>query len=673
MLRIFTLAALLAGVAPAALAQTATTPAQGVISYPQAFFAEQRPVTAYEMVGRLPGFTLDTGDNVRGFEGAAGNVLIDGGRPTSKTDTLDDILRRIPASQVERIELIRGGAPGIDMQGKSILANVVKVKGGKRQGLVQVGQALGADGRYKFGVRVEGSGPAGPGAWEGSLRYGEGVDNGVGEGPHLVLNPAGVVLERSDIDGHGAVHQWVGSGAYETPAFGGQLRLNGRIFDDNYRGNELNWGRFAAPVLRASSDRQDRFQTEIGANYKRDLGARTKLEVLGLRKVEDYSFTAKSIKPGDLTTFGLGKDISESILRGVLKFRQSDQLSWEAGAEAALNRLDSQTALSVNGASIAIPAANVTVEEKRGEVFVKTVWQPAPAWTFEGSVRQEGSAISADGDVNLEKTLYFTKPRVAATWAPSEATQLRLRFERVVGQLNFDDFVATSSLGTGVITAGNPDLAPEQAWVTEAALEKRFWKKGAAVLAVRHFALTDVIDRAPVFGPTRTFDSPSNIGEGTKDELQLTLTLPLDRLLPGAQITGDATWRRSEVNDPTTGETREISKLRPMEWEGHFSQDLPQWRATWGLDAFGAWRETSYRFNEISTDKLKAYVTLFAEWKPKPDLLVRAEVQNLTARGFRHTRQIHSGPRGASPLATIDDRDIQTGRVFYVRVRKSLG
>ena len=83
MLRIITLAALLASAAPAAvLAQTtAASPAsgaQGVIRYPQAYFAEQRPVTAYDMVGRLPGFTLDTGDNVRGFEGAAGNVLIDG-------------------------------------------------------------------------------------------------------------------------------------------------------------------------------------------------------------------------------------------------------------------------------------------------------------------------------------------------------------------------------------------------------------------------------------------------------------------------------------------------------------------------------------------------------------------------------------------------------------------
>ena len=675
MIPALSLLAALSAAAPAAAASTAAiTETQGVISYPAAYFVEQRPVTAYDMVSRLPGFSLDTGDDsVRGFEGAAGNVLIDGGRPTSKTDNLEDILRRIPAGQVDHIELIRGGAPGVDMQGKSILANVIKAKGGGLQGLVQVGQNLAWDGRYKFGVRVEGSGPAGPGAWEGSLRYGEGIDGGWGAGPHLRISPTGTVLERSDIDSHGDVHQWIGSGAYEAKALGGKLRVNGRFLDDHYRSNELNWGRFQAPVLRSSGERQDRFQVELGANYKRELGPRTSLELLGLRQTEDYSYQAGFRSPPDTAAFSLGKDISETIGRGVLKFRQSETLSWEAGAEAALNKLESQTAYAENGVLIALPAANVTVEEKRGEVFLKTVWRPIPAWTLEGSVREEGSAISSDGDVSLEKTLYYTKPRIAATWAPNANTQVRVRFERVVGQLNFDDFVATSSLGTGVLTAGNPDLAPEQAWVTEAAFEQRFWKKGAAVLTVRHFALSDAVDRAPIYGPSGPFDAPSNIGDGTKDELQATLTLPLDRLIPGGELRGDATWRRSEVTDPTTGAKREISGLRPLEWESHFTQDLPGWRATWGVDAYGAWRQTYYRFDEISTDKLKTYVTLFGEWKPRADLLVRVEIQNLTERGFRHTRQVYAGPRNTSPLDFVDDRDIQVGRMFYVRVRKSFG
>jgi outer membrane cobalamin receptor len=108
----------------------AATGQAGVTSYPPAFFAAQNPNSAADMVTRLPGFTLDTGDSVRGFEGSAGNVLIDGQRPASKSDNLQTILSRIPAGKVERIDVIRGGAPGIDMQGKTVIANVVLKKGG---------------------------------------------------------------------------------------------------------------------------------------------------------------------------------------------------------------------------------------------------------------------------------------------------------------------------------------------------------------------------------------------------------------------------------------------------------------------------------------------------------------------------------------------------------------
>ena len=99
---------------------------QGVISFTPADFAAARPNTALDMVNRLPGFTLDPGDQVRGFAGAAGNVLIDGQRPTSKSEQLTDTLARIPINQVERIDIIRGGASGIDMQGRTVIANVIR-------------------------------------------------------------------------------------------------------------------------------------------------------------------------------------------------------------------------------------------------------------------------------------------------------------------------------------------------------------------------------------------------------------------------------------------------------------------------------------------------------------------------------------------------------------------
>ena len=70
------LASALALAAPEAAAGISTQPAavapaaaEGVISYPAAFFADSQAANAWEMLLRLPGFTLDTGDKIRGFEG----------------------------------------------------------------------------------------------------------------------------------------------------------------------------------------------------------------------------------------------------------------------------------------------------------------------------------------------------------------------------------------------------------------------------------------------------------------------------------------------------------------------------------------------------------------------------------------------------------------------------
>src|SRR5687768_2935394 len=92
----------LAQAAAAAAPAPAAVPQQGVISYPPSFFADFQPANAGEMIPRIPGFTLDSGDDVRGYAGSAGNVLIDGERPATKTENLDGVLRRIPASRIER-------------------------------------------------------------------------------------------------------------------------------------------------------------------------------------------------------------------------------------------------------------------------------------------------------------------------------------------------------------------------------------------------------------------------------------------------------------------------------------------------------------------------------------------------------------------------------------------
>ena len=114
-----------------------------VTAYAASFFANAQPYSAFDMLTLLPGYTFSEADaDIRGFVGAAGNVLIDGNRPASKHESLETILRRIPANAVSRVELIRPGAPGIDMQGHTVLANVVRMRGVKTRGSTELGSSF---------------------------------------------------------------------------------------------------------------------------------------------------------------------------------------------------------------------------------------------------------------------------------------------------------------------------------------------------------------------------------------------------------------------------------------------------------------------------------------------------------------------------------------------------
>jgi outer membrane receptor protein involved in Fe transport len=664
--------------AVAAAPAAAPPPSEGVISYPASFFAGQQVANANEMLGRVPGFTLDSGSSVRGYEGAAGNVLVDGQRPASKSDDLEEILRRIPASQVERIDIIRGGAPGIDMQGKSVLANVIRKKGGGFRGLFAVANSHLWDGRNMHGMRLELGGGDGVRTWEATARYGYGNDDGGEFGPQYRILPDGTIVRRSQVKSESDGNQETLTAGYSQPLLGGRIALNGRAFWNKWKFEDTN--RYIEPPELGTVNEFDPshdFDTEVSARFNRDLGSRTKLEALVLRTDKDNESDSYFRAQGDLSEFHNDRTLSETIGRAVLKHQLSDRLSFEAGGEGAFNALDSHTRVLENGALIPLPAANVQVEEARGEAFLKSSWRPSAKWTLEGDLRYERSRITSDGDVVLEKTLGFLKPRVALTWSPASATQVRLRLEREVGQLDFDDFVASSNfnLGTGV-SAGNPDLNPEQAWVFEAALEQRFWKSGAAVVTYRHSKLTDVVDRGPVFLDDGTvFDQPTNIGDGTKDELEISLTVPSDPLgWKGGLLNAGLNRRWSEVTDPTTHTSRPISSLRPLEWNVQFTQDLPSRGLSFGAYVYSGWSQVSYRFDYISEVKLhNAYAGVWLEKRLDPTVTVRLEAENVFGRGIRFATHFYDGPRDTSPLLFTDDRDLIPGPTYYVRVRKTFG
>jgi outer membrane receptor protein involved in Fe transport len=648
--------------------------ARGVIAYPPSAFAEAAPDTAYDMVLRLPGFAFDKGASVRGLAGSGGNVLIDGQPPVSKNDALDELLKRIPASAVSRIELIRGGAPGIDMQGRSVIANVVRAKTSGAQGALMSSVHFISDGRVLTSLRGESQFEWAGRRFEASFVYGKGPDDTLGDGPRVRLGPNGEVLIDSVVDADaGGLRAWT-TGAMETPLAGGRLRLNGAYMrtpasaeiTDRLRGGGKEYEYYT----------NVRLQQELGGRYSRSLGAQTTLEAVAFQQWNDVETRADFEAPGLRRDFDLDKSVTETVGRLTLRRTLSPSITAEIGGEGALNRLDSRTAFTLNGRPVPVPAAQVEVEETRSEAFGTLTWRGGPGLTLEGGLRHETSSIGSSGDVTLEKSLAFTKPRLSLAWSAGGGRQVRLRLEREVGQLNFDDFVASSSaVSTGAVLAGNPDLRPQQAWVSEAAFEQRFESGAVLVATVRVSDLADVIDRAPVFlRGVAVADAPGNLGDGSRREAILNVTVPLDRLgVRGGQLKGQGTWRESEVDDPLTGQAREISGLRPVEWEAHFTQDLPALRTNWGIDVLGGYRERYFRLSEVETRKVGTWVVVFAEYKPRRDLILRLELQNLGERNVQRIREVYVGPRSDGQLSYVDVRDLEYGRAVFLRLRKTFG
>ncbi|HEY3813420.1 MAG TPA: TonB-dependent receptor [Caulobacteraceae bacterium] len=645
--------------------------AEGVKSYEPAYFAAQQPNTAYDVVIRLPGFSLDDGTSVRGFAGAAGNVLIDGQRPTSKTDDLISILKRIHASQIVRVDVIRGAAPGIDMQGKTVVANVILKKTGGLTGDLALANIYLQDGRDVFQERLEGSWTGNGRTITGMVFAGRFFDDGEGSGPHFVYGSDGKPVDFSHQQNRAGGFQYIGTGSYETPLLGGTFKVNALVQDQPYRNNNDDLFQFAGP--QQEHDHQDQTDGELGLHYTRGLAQGLTLETLALQHVNKTGYRSLFDTTTDAENFGETDFSTESIVRGILHWSPTSTLTVDGGGEFAFNRLRTRTNFTDNGVPIVIPAGDVTVEEKRGEAFVTATWRATPKFTVEAGMRAEDSTISSTGDVVLSKTLFFPKPRLLLTWSPDDNNQIRLRAEREVGQLDFKNFAASATLNGNGVVAGNPNLEPQSDWAFEAAFDHHFLKSGVVSLTLRHLVLEDVVDRVPVISSSGVFDEPGNIGGGSENDIVGSFTVPLQPLIPGGEIRGTVTWQMSKVTDPTTGEKRQISGQLPVNGDLHFSQDLPRWKLKWGVDANLGNLQRLYRFNEIDSYRIGTYDTVYLERRLPRHMALRFELDNAGSRPLDLTRQVYGGLRNVDPLLFTDYQQHKFGLEFYTRLRVDFG
>jgi hypothetical protein len=679
---------------------SAPAPPSRTTVYDAAFFAKFAPRTALDIAKRVPGFQLDLGStqnelgsvDVRGFAGTAGNVVINGARPSSKAETIDTTLARIPAQRVVRVEVGPGDLFGSDYAGKSQVLNIIlSDHGGIDANVTAAGKRwyTGYINRDLSGSAVITRGPSSFNLSAGTARnkqFEEGTDTltdvDTGElvehrrkhNAYFNRDPyiaAGWALERGSDKAFHLNARWQPT-RFDLTQRNRVTPSDGPEHDDNL------FQHYKDPLI------------ELGGDVARPLaGGAIKFVALATRRkrndFDNYLQRNGLIEDGAIVDGGFEQTVkarrNETI--GRLSWSHGDLggFSFEAGAEAAYNTLDYGLQffeIDENGDRVPIdlPLDNATVKEKRGEVYVTAGKTLSPALRIDGGVNYEFSSLRVSGDASAKRSLKFLKPNLSVDWKPGAGWHAQASIRRTVAQLDFYDFVSIADLSAGRVNGGNENLEPQRTWEFRVTAEHPLLGDGLFKLDLGYDLVSKLQDRILICDeedPDACFDAPGNIGTGKRYFAELTVDAPLSRIWSGLRAKFTATVQRTRVKDPIDGRLRNFSGFFPdWQWTIDVRRDVGKF--SYGFNIADRDRFTFFRTDEFDSNfNGGPYGTAFIEYRFRPQTSITLDVDNAFETSGERNR-LRFFPNRADPLLIINEfRERNRHLSFGLTLKQSFG
>jgi hypothetical protein len=657
-------------------APASKAPVDGKRQFRADFFVTYAPVTALDMVRRIPGFSIADGEGRRGFGENAGNVLIDGDRPSTKSDDIGTLLSRIPASEVDYIELTEQAGADAETQGQGQVVNVVRKVSAKVSGTYEGNLVFGH--RYGFRPSANASATLRRGDTSYELNFSSYSERVYGFGPEDFKTGNGLLTEGRYYRGRGGFTQAALGGAIKTRLGGAKVNLNGRVrWSDGFDRRLGDYSNAAGAdtgdeVLLRDGPISD-INYEIGGDVEFGVAPKLNTKIVGLFRAategNDSSIEAARIgQPVTLFETRSRNKPSEAVARIQNDWSGIGSHAIQFGGEIAYNRLDARfsAASSVAGAVTAFPASNVLVEETRIEPFVTDVWTISPSWKIEAGAIAEFSKLTLSGDSTASRSFQFIKPRAIATWTVNPQTTFEFRADRQVAQLNFGEFATSIDVALGnQVDAGNADLVPEQLTSLSALVRHKFLERGSIQLRGEYQFVSDTQDLVPVTlrdavgNITARFDGAGNIGNSKRWNGELEITLPFDWLTKPAGITGIEVkylghYHGSSVTDPVTGLKRRMSNRPLWHQEWTLRHDIAGSGFVYGVTANAQAENNAYLFNEFRRQKEGVRTILFVEYSKFK--LGTLRLQYTSIPDFGRDRFIYTDTRATGAITQIVNR-----------------
>lgn len=669
------------------------------IVYGPEYFEPYNVVTAGDQLERIPGMqeVLEQGgEDERGFGNAGAQILINGKRLSGKSNDVGSALERIQARQVLRIEVIRGTVAGLDVRSQGRVVNIV-LDGALVTGVGswQANVEDYSDSSWGGGGEVSYNGNV------GALSYlvSANTDSrkNLEDRTDLFLDPAFSPFERQ-LEGYRERSEEYAFTANTSYAFAGGdlLNLNARYADGDETVNETS-RRFQI-AAQASTFTNELFtygtdvgdEWELGGDYEHTFGNGNVFTGLFVvtsgTGAEDNLFrvTQAGAAPFVREIQSEHTDEAEKILRGTYQWGRTETRSILSGAEYALNSVEQRVELREDDGSglqnVPLFNQDSRVEEERLELFSTYTWQPRSTLLVEASLDLEFSELGQEGsDVSRTRNFFFTRPRFVVRHDLTPQMQVRGRIERRVDQLDFSDFVSSFSNDdnrVGVISAGNPELVPEQAWEYELAWEYRMPEDiGLIAVTGLHADVRDRVASVPLLirdanGVEEVRTAVGNIDSGQQFEVTANGSIRLAALgMRTAVIEGSVTWRDTRVDDPFTGVARRFSRTPDHAWSLGFRHDTSWYNLSYGFTAAqdGPFEHYDIDYNEAWEQDPD--LELFVEVRPMENLTLLLSIEQALRAQTARERLQYLDERRLGVLERRELRDARPGRELTLSVR----
>ena len=644
-----------------------------------AYFAQFAPRNALDMVDRIPGFSISGGNDQgqRGLGQATQNVIVNGERLLSKSESVRDQLRRIPATDVVRIEILDGNAtsiPGLTGQ----VANVVYTSNGAS------GQFEWTTGfrphnteAQLFGGEISVIGSSGALDYTVSLSN---ENNRFGaDGPVSITDRDGALIESQYSKLSGKFDNPKISTAFSYD-FGGDVtaNLNLSYGSDFFSRKEPETAIDSAGVTRTREAlvEEDGPEYELGGDIQFPFGPGSlKLILLERFERDNYSSSVIDRLSDDSPPRGFRFEQTNGAGERIGRLEYDWKLwgaDWQLSGEAAFNRLDRRSRLfelAPGGefVQLAFPQGNGGVTEDRYDASLSISRSLSSNLSVQVIGAMEFSTIEQTGFAANSRSFKRPKGSFAATWKPRDDFDISVTLAKRVSQLSFGDFLASVSLNNDNQNGGNNELVPYQSYNVEIEANKTFGAWGSLKLEARKAWFEDFIDWFPLPGGG---EARGNIGDADRLHLQANATINLDPLgFRGARVDLEVVKRDMNVIDPFTGLNRPFSYDQEGSFEIDFRHDVPGTDWAWGanLDHFDQ-APYACRFEIGREWEGKVFGSLFIEHKDVLGLTVRARANNLLGARDYFRRTVFDGPRPEGAVRFEEYRSRRIGPIFRLTV-----